>query len=116
MNSGDALVRKYKIIGPAPVADHPPSLDGLELVAQSDFSSSGTPAFLLEVRNIGNKPVEVPSGEVGPALLGKNQGFPFSPSDGSSVAWITLISNAIWFDVNDGGNATLAKGELSVAR
>jgi hypothetical protein len=48
MNPGDALVRKYKIIGPAPVADHPPSLDGLELVAQSDFSSSGLQLFSLK--------------------------------------------------------------------
>src|SRR5262252_6280352 len=40
-NPGDALVRKYKVIGPAPLTDHPPDLEGLELIAQSDFGKSG---------------------------------------------------------------------------
>jgi hypothetical protein len=95
INPGDALIQKYEIIGPAPAGDYPPSLDGLELLAQSDFGSSGIPAFILEVRNTGNQSFEVLSGEVGPALMGKNQEFPFSPSDGNSVAWITRVDLAL---------------------
>jgi hypothetical protein len=91
LNPGDALIRKYRITDPAPVIDHPPSLDSLEFVAHSDFGSNGIPTFLIEVRNTGNKPVEVLSDQVGPALLGKNQGSAFSPSDGSSIAWITRV-------------------------
>lgn len=42
-NPGDALVRKYKIIGPAPDTRHWVMLDGLELVAESDFGPHGVP-------------------------------------------------------------------------
>jgi hypothetical protein len=92
MNPGDALVRKYEIIGPAPDADPWLILDGLEFIAESDFSSSGALAFQIEIRNIGNRSVEVHSDEIGPALLGTNQRSPFSASDGRSVAWITRTS------------------------
>ena len=96
INPGDALVRRYKVIGPAPVIDHPPSLDSLELITQSDFSIIGAPAFRLEICNTGNKPVEVFSAEIGPAMLGKNNPERvFSPSDGSSVAWITRVDLAL---------------------
>lgn len=94
-NPGDALVRKYKVIGPAPLTDHPPSLDGLELIAQSDFGNTDAPAFRLEVHNTGNKPVEVFSAEIGPAILGKNADVVNGPSDGSSVAWITRVDLAL---------------------
>ncbi len=94
-NPGDALIREYKVIGPAPVIDHPPSLDSLELIAQSDFSIIGAPAFRLEIRNTGNKPVEVFSAEIGPAMLGKNSDTVRGPSDGSSVAWITRVDLAL---------------------
>jgi hypothetical protein len=92
MNPGDAVVRKYQIIGPAPNTHHWAMLDGLELVAESDFGTGGTPAFLIEIRNAGNGPVMVDSSEFGPALLGLNAGGLFSASDVKSEAWITRVA------------------------
>jgi hypothetical protein len=90
-NPGDALVRKYKVIGPAPLTDHPPALDGLELITQSDFGRSDAPAFRIEIHNTRDKPVEVFSAEIGPAVLGKNADTVNGASDGNSVAWITRV-------------------------
>jgi len=98
-NPGDALIRKYRIIGPAPDTRHWVVLDGLELVAQSDFGPHGVPAFLIEIRNAGDKPVEVKSTEFGPALLGLSPKGPFCASDGKSGAWITrgnLVNSSSW--------------------
>jgi len=94
-NPGDALVRKYKVIGPAPLTGHPPTLDGLELIAQSDFGKSNAPAFRLEIHNTSDKPVEVFSAEIGPAVLGKNADTVRNASDGRSVAWITRVDLAL---------------------
>jgi hypothetical protein len=105
MNPGDALIRKFKVIGPAPDPHRWLTLDGLELIAHSDFDSSGAPAFLVEIRNKGDKPIEILSGEIGPTLLGSNQEIPFSASDGSSVAWITrgnLSNPSSWECTVDG--------------
>ena len=107
VNPGDALIQKYKIIGPASLANHPPSVEGLELIAQSDFGADGTPTFLIAIHNNGNRPVEVFSSEVAPTVLGTNQGdalswsrwlrpsSSLSPSDGRSVAWITRMDLAL---------------------
>jgi hypothetical protein len=51
-NPGDALVRNYKIIGPAPDNHLWVSLDGLELVAKTDFGTEGTATFPIELRNL----------------------------------------------------------------
>jgi hypothetical protein len=98
-NPGDALIRKYRIIGPAPEPRHSVILDGLELVAQSDFVPHGAPTFLIEIRNAGDKPVEVKSAEFGPTLLGLSPKGGFCASDGKSGAWITrgsLVSSSSW--------------------
>jgi hypothetical protein len=89
MNPGDALIRKYKITGPAPDTRRSVTLDGLELVAESDFGPDGAAAFQIEIRNAGDKPVEVDSSEFGPTLLGLCPKGPFCASDGRSGAWIT---------------------------
>jgi hypothetical protein len=99
MNPGDALIRKYKIIGPAPDTRHWVMLDGLELVAESDFGPYGAPTFLIEIRNAGDKPVKVDSSEFGPALLGLSPKGPLCASDGKSGAWITrggLVNSSSW--------------------
>jgi hypothetical protein len=90
MNPGDALIRKYKIIGPAPDNHHWATLDGLELLASSDFGPKGSPAFLLEIRNAGNALASIDPEQVAPALLAPvDEKFPLSPSDGRSTAVIT---------------------------
>jgi hypothetical protein len=91
MNPGDALTKKYKIVGPAPIVTHSPRLQGLQLTVEAAFDTNN-PAFLIRVRNAGNEPIEIYSGEIGPTVLGKNHEIPFSPSDGSSVALITRVN------------------------
>jgi len=99
LNPGDALVRKYQIIGPAPDNYNWVTLGGLELVAQSDFGPQGTATFLIELRNAGNKPAKVNSSEFGPTLLGLSRKGPFCVSDGKSEAWFTrvnLVNSSSW--------------------
>ena len=89
MNPGDALIKKYTIIGLAPDAPNSPAIDGVDFVVRDDFGSNGNSAFLLEVRNTGNQIVVVDPGEIGLTLLGLNHGDIFTASDGTSMAWIT---------------------------
>src|SRR5260370_33750592 len=91
MNPGDAIIRKYEIIGPAPDNHYWVMLDGLELLAQSDFGPQRTATFLIELRNTGNKPVKVKSSEFGPTLVGVSPKGPFCVSDGKSEGWFTLV-------------------------
>jgi len=99
MNPGDALIRKYKIIGPAPDNHHWATVDGLELTARSDFGPEGKPTFLIEVHNSSGGPIKFDSHEVGPALLGRVSKSPFLASDGNSMAVITrgdLLNPSSW--------------------
>ena len=90
MNPGDALIRKYKIIGPAPDNHHWATFDGLELRARSDFGPKGLPTFLLEIRNTGSASASIYPQQVAPALLAPvDEKYPFLPSDGRSMAVIT---------------------------
>jgi len=110
MNPGDALIRKYKIIGPAPAAQSWLVLDGLELTAESDFGPRGIPTFAIHIRNTNKTLVLVHTAEIGPTLLGTNGlAFrPFSPSDGESTAWITRGLHSKW-EANSGGHRWFAK-------
>lgn len=89
INPGDALIRQYRIIGPAPDNHLWATLDSLELIAESDFGPRGNPTFLLEIRNTGNGPIEVRSHEFGPTLLAQVSKSQFMASDGNSIAVIT---------------------------
>ncbi len=105
MNPGDALIRKYEIIGPAQDTHQWVVLDGLELTAESDFGPHSTPTFLIEIHNAGNSPVEIRSSEIGPALLGVTPESPFGASDGGSTAVITrgnLVNPPSWESTVDG--------------
>lgn len=99
MNPGDALIRKYEIIGPAPRPQWI-TLDGLRLIAEADFGPSSKPAFVIQIRNDGNGPIKIDSSQIGIALLWKSEQMPFEPlqkpeqtlfdpSDGASTAVIT---------------------------
>ena len=104
-NPGDALVRQYTIIGPAPDNHLWAMLDGLELIATSDFGPRGIPAFLLEIRNSSNSPIEVNSHEFGPTLLAQVAKSQFTASDGSSIAVTTrgdLVNPSSMFSVVGG--------------
>jgi hypothetical protein len=104
-NPGDALIQQYTIVGPAPDTGRWAKLDGLELFAESDFGLSGSPTFLIEIRNSGSNTATIESSEVGPTLLTSNPKFPFAPSDGGSGAVITrgnLINPGSWSSTNGG--------------
>jgi hypothetical protein len=105
-NPGDALIRKYEIIGPAPDTHRWAMLDGLELSARGDFGPHGTPTFLLEIRNTGSGPIEVNNHEVSPVLLAPmSKPIPFQVSDGLSMAVITrgdLVNLSSWRSTVDG--------------
>jgi hypothetical protein len=102
LNPGDALVRRYQIIGPAPNNHYWVTLDGLELAARSDFGPQGTATFLIQLHNTGTNSVTVNRSEFGPTLLGLSPKAPFWPSEGRSGAWITRVgllqfsSSEIW--------------------
>ena len=90
MNPGDALIQKYKIIGPAPDNHRWATLDGLELMVSSDFGPKGLPTFLLEIRNTGSASASIDPQQVAPALLAPiDEKSQFLPSDGGSMAVIT---------------------------
>lgn len=89
MNPGDALIRKYEILGPAPDTHHWVVLDGLELTAEADFSLHALPGFLIEIRNVGSATAKLASSEIGPVLMGSGPASPFRVSDGLSEAVIT---------------------------
>lgn len=103
VNPGDALIRKYKIVGPAPDNHLWATLDGLQLMASSDFGPYGAPTFLLEFRDAGTRVATVNLQQVAPVLLAPvderipllpalltpiDERSPFLPSDGGSVAVI----------------------------
>jgi hypothetical protein len=105
MNPGDALIRKYEIVGPAPNTHRWVMLDGLELIAESDFGPRGVPSFLIEIRNVGSVPVQVDSSEIGPTLVGSSRRPLSSGSDGRSRAWITRgnLVHPSWWKCTVGG-------------
>jgi hypothetical protein len=90
MNPGDALIRKYRIIGPAPNDHHWATLDGLELMTRSDFGLKGMPTFLLEISNTGSALASIDPQQVALVLLAAvDKNSPLVPSDGRSMAVIT---------------------------
>lgn len=120
-NPGDALIRKYTILGPAPDTHQWATLDGLELIAKSDFGPYGNSTFLLEIRNTGSSPISINRQNMGPTLLAAiadaeplalpdifSRKLPrplFAPSDGPSMAVITrlgFVNLPSWITTIDG--------------
>jgi hypothetical protein len=92
-NPGDALIQRYKILGPAPVVSRGQVIDGVRITVKSDFERDRAIVFLITIKNTGDLPIQVDSGAIGPTLLGPipvpGANFFCSPSDGKSMAWIT---------------------------
>lgn len=92
INPGDGLIRKYKVLGPAP-DKHPGAIpDGLVLTADGPFRNHGLPAVTIMIGNQGASSVTIDSSQIGLTLLAKKQGYMSSPSDGPSAAVITRTS------------------------
>ena len=112
-NPGDALIRKYKIIGPAPKTRSWFALDGLELSAESDFGPEAAPRFAMQIRNVGDNSVRIGSSEIAPVLVALNPKCGFCPSDGPSAAVITRVDllhspGATWEYTLDGVSYSVA--------
>ena len=85
-NPGDAIIRKFTIVGPAPDNRRWCVTDGLDLSVLSAFDSHGSPTFKIRIRNEGYNIVEVDSSEIGPTLLGLDRAASLGIR---SIAWIT---------------------------
>jgi hypothetical protein len=119
MNPGDGLVKSYVILGEAPVDPSNPIANKIEIKAEPAFDGKSAPVFDITVRNISLEQVSVSPSELGPTLLGVNQGVSFSASDGKSVAWITRsdlelhgpdqTATSSWSSTVDGKTVAYAK-------
>jgi hypothetical protein len=88
VNPGDALIRSYEILGPAPEPKWL-TLDGLQLAVTPDFSSGREPAFVVEIRNSSDSTIKVDPSSAAPVLVSDRPEWPLAPSDGGSLAVIT---------------------------
>ena len=94
MNPGDGLAMSYVILGQAPDDPNDPIANKIELKAEPAFDGKGAPEFDITVGNISSAVVPLNLSELGPTLLGINNGD-FSASDGKSMAWITRADLAL---------------------
>ncbi|MGD0444602.1 MAG: hypothetical protein ABSA39_11770 [Edaphobacter sp.] len=89
INPGDALIRRYTIIGPAPIVAGGQVIEGVRITAKSDFDRDHAIAFLITIENSADSPVQIDSSVIGPTLLGPKTVYALNPSDGKSMAWVT---------------------------
>jgi hypothetical protein len=92
MNPGDALIRKYTIIGPAPEASREQAIEGVRIIVKSDFDSDRAIGFLITIENAADSPIQIDSTAIGPTLLGLKTENMFDAADGKSIAWITRVN------------------------
>ena len=86
INPGDALIREYRILGPAP---EPKWLDLRDVSVRLDPAfQTGAPSFRISFRNTSNADVWIRTDQIGITVLGEKHG-PYGPSDGRSQAVIT---------------------------
>ncbi|MCU1297175.1 MAG: hypothetical protein JWO91_1453 [Acidobacteriaceae bacterium] len=89
MNPGDGLIRKLKVLGPAPPSTRPFTFDGITLDAQLVTVKGSRTAIELTVTNDGATPAKIDSAQIGFALLSEKIVGALTPSDGPSTAVIT---------------------------
>jgi hypothetical protein len=88
-NPGDALIRKLKVLGPAPPNRRPFEFDDIKLNAQPIAVEGSRRAIELTVTNEGDSPAKIDSSEIGFVLLSERIAGALTPSDGPSTALIT---------------------------
>lgn len=91
-NPGDGLIRKLKVLGPAPASLSPFSFDGIELNAQPTTLEGSRAAIELTVTNDGATPARIDSSQIGFVLLSEKIAGARTPSNGPSTAVITRTS------------------------
>ena len=104
-NPGDALIRKYTIIGPATKDSQEQATEGVRISVKPDFDRDRAIAFLITIEGSGDSPIQIDSDTIGPTLLGlKAEHIAFDASDGKSAAWITrgnLVTLSSWSSTID---------------
>ena len=88
-NPGDGLIRRMKVLGPAPPNSTPFTFDAIRLDAQPLSAGGSHAAIELTVTNEGDTPVKIDSSQIGFVLLSERIGGASTPSDGPSAAVIT---------------------------
>jgi hypothetical protein len=108
----DPMIRKYKILGPAPEPKWI-TIDGLKLVAIPAFGRYTRPQFLIEIRNVGKSPVKVGRSNIG-VLLFKSEKPEIRFSDDGSVAIISRsgIEDASYISTEQAGNRKTSWGYI----
>ncbi len=92
MNPGDALIREFEYLGPAPENGNRANLQGIRLESSVEVSRDGRPVASIFVVNDGNTPAKLFSHDLAPTLLMKRDTpgtTPWFVSDGPSFALIT---------------------------
>lgn len=104
-NPGDALIRQYSLVGPAPESKYVP-VKGLSLRILPAFEK-GTPSFIIDIRNTNDCDIWVRTDQIGITVLGTEK-TTASPSDGLSEA--SLTRSSLLF--RGGGEWTANDGQL----
>jgi len=88
-NPGDGLIRKLKVLGPAPPNNSPFTFDGIKLNAQPVAVEGSRTTIELTVANEGDTPAKINTSQIGFVLLSEKIAGASTPSDGPSTAVIT---------------------------
>ena len=88
-NPGDGLIRKLKILGPAPPSSRPFAYDNIYLNAQPIAREGSRAAIELTITNDGDTAARINGLEIGFVLLSERIAGASTPSDGPSMAVIT---------------------------
>ena len=88
-NPGDGLIRKLKVLGPAPPNNSPFTFDGVKLKAQPVAVEDSRATMELTVTNELDTPARIDSSQIGFVLLSEKIVGALTPSDGPSTAVIT---------------------------
>ena len=88
-NPGDGLIRKLKVLGPAPENTRPFAFDDIKLNAQPIAAGGSRAAIELTITNAGDTAARIDGFEIGFVLLSERIAGASTPSDGPSTAVIT---------------------------
>lgn len=88
-NPGDGLIRKLKVLGPAPPSSRPFAYDNIKLNAQPVAAEGSRAAIELTITNKADTSARIDGFEIGFVLLSQRVAGAETPSDGPSTAVIT---------------------------
>jgi hypothetical protein len=96
-NPGDALIREFTFLGPAPDLPEWQSPQGLRLTVRPTFERRQSASAIIRVENISEQPRTLYMNSLAPTLLRKKEPAKYwGPADGPSDAAITR--EAFWLD------------------